>query len=747
MPAATYQNTYTGTVRGPGAVSVSVTSAAVGDTLIVFQACDYASSLTSMVAPTSTTGFNGWTAVGAGANGADMYVKAWRTTVTTAGTRTVTMSRPTGPSTVANTVHVVRLSGVDTNQPIDGTPVVAQGSSGTSLSLGAITNTTTDATLVAMWAGLQFNGSLTITKPTAMTQRGSTNANDAQQSHIITATQALTAGGSTGTRVSTASTAPTAGWAGVMVSIAGVRFVPISAGTDTGLGSDEIVVDKTLVSNLTDPGLGTDTVAVFQDRTPESDGGVGSDSVFVDVLTPIDVSDSGVGSDSVEAAIFKGNDLGEQGTATDTVTVDQLFYITPTDQGTGSDEILLRQDKSPTDLGVGTDVPSSLRMPGLTDSGLGTDEVSVLDIPYTQVVRRDANAAATVYDLVVVARIPSATGAPSFLEVDPIEWKTLTYINTLGGAQELTATAQVSSITEPVLQRLRKPHELATELKLYRNGQVVFTGPLLGWQTSGETLTVKAGGLMAYLKLMVVTSDLTFTNIDQNLIVKALVDQWQDQAYGNFGIDTSSITASGMVRTIAYKKVELHNVATRIDDLSKHDLGFDAEVNPASRKLQLWSPKKGVDRSSGEDAIVFDDRNVTSSDIVCSVAIGDLASDAYGAGSASGSDEPFYAAASNSELRAKYGKSGVTESFSNLKTQGDVTGMTKALLNARGESLMVPGPKVRVTPDANIGAYDVGDTVAYDLGGTISVSGSFRIRKQSISATPTGQETVDLEFV
>lgn len=524
-------------------------------------------------------------------------------------------------------------------------------------------------------------------------------------------------------------------------------YTTIGPVTDSGAGTDAITVAQTRIAAFTDTGAGSDPVLVDRVAEPLADSGVGTDTAFIDILDPVNIADSAVGTDEVTVALFKGNDLVEQGTGSDPVTVDRLFYITPSDQGTGSDSITLRQDKNPTDLGVGTDVLSGLRMPSLVDSGVGTDEILVVDIPYTQVVRRDASLAATVYDLVVVARVPQSGGPPSFLEIDPIEWKTLTYTNTLSDTQELTATAQVSSITEGVLQRLRKPHELATELRLYRNGKVVFAGPLLGWQTSGETLTVKAGGLMTYLKMMAVTTDLVFTGTDQATIVKSLVDAWQALPYGNFGIDTSSITASGTPRTVTYKKTELHNVFTRATEMGKLDRGFDIEIDPASRKLTLWSPRKGVDRSTGEDAIVFDDRNVTSSDIVCSVAIGDLATQAYGTGTAQGVDVPFWSNRENAELLAQYGRVAVTQSFSNVATQADVTGLTQALLDARKAALMVPGPKVRVTPDANLGDYDVGDTVAYDLGGTVSVSGAFRLRKQSISATPTGQETTDLEFV
>lgn len=530
---------------------------------------------------------------------------------------------------------------------------------------------------------------------------------------------------------------------------AGVPEVAVTSvsASDSGTGTDNITVDKTLIANPSESATGTDTPSVFRDSTVFAETATGTESVTVDVLTPLSISDSGTGTDNVARAFFVDNPLGETSTGTDNITVDRTTYLTPSDAGSADDALSLRQDKTPSDAATGSEVITALRMPVPSELATCTDDVSVLNIPFTQVVRRDPALALALYDLVVLARIPQSSTSPAYIEIDPIEWKTLTYVNELSSPQSLTATAQLSSITEGVLQRLRDLASLATELRLYRNGQVVFQGPLLGWQTSGETLTLNAGGLLSYLKLMVVQSDLVYTNVDQATIVKGLVDQWQSATYGDFGIDTSAIAPVGVTRTVTYKQTELKNVFTTVTDLGKLDQGFDIEVDPASRKLTLWSPSKGVDRSTGEDAIVFDDRNVTSSDITCSVAIGDLASDAFGTGTASGTDTPFYATAVNTELRSKYGKSAVTATFSNVSTQADCQGLTNALLNARGQAFVVPGPKVRVTPDASLSSYGVGDTVSYDLGGVIAVSGAFRIRKQTITASPTGQETVDIEFV
>src|SRR5690606_21335025 len=97
---------------------------------------------------------------------------------------------------------------------------------------------------------------------------------------------------------------------------------------------------------------------------------------------------------------------------------------------------------------------------------------------------------------------------------------------------------------------------------------------------------------------------------------------------------------SGVTRSVSYFASELHNVSERITDLSKAADGFDLVIDPTTRRLELFHPRRGIDRSQGEDAIVFDSRNITSSDITFSVAPGDVASDGLATGTTGGSDAP-----------------------------------------------------------------------------------------------------------
>lgn len=582
-----------------------------------------------------------------------------------------------------------------------------------------------------------FSGYTRLNTPTDVPGSGGGNAG------CFAAHATVAAGGTTSTTFATNGGSDAISLA---IVVFGHDIVPIGPVTDSGPGVDAPTVDKTEIRTLTEAAPSADPATVLADHDALTDSGASVETITIEQLTSISISDAGgVGADTVAVADFIGNDLVEAAPGVDTISLVQTNFVDLTDSGPGVDTTTLLQELNVVaDSGAGSDVLIGLAVPQMSDSGVGVDEISIVVIPFTAVLPLVEG---TIYDLVVVARVPQASGPPTFIEVDPIEWKSLTYSNTLKEPQELSASCLISSVPESIWQRLRALHELATELWLYRNGERVFAGPLQGWQTSGEDLQLSCKGLMQYLRSMVVHTNQVFTNVDQSTVVKTLVDQWQNLAYGNFGIDTSQITPSGQLRTVTYLRDELHIVGARVEELGKLTTGFDAEIDPATRELLLWSPLKGVDRATGEDAIIFDARNITSGDILCSVAGGDLASEAYGNAGSAGTDEALFSMASNDELRARYGRTGVTGSWSNEKSQAALDAYVQGLLDARAEVLLVPGPRCRVTPDADLAAYAVGDSISYDLAEQLGINQAFRIRKQTVTVSSTGQESVDLEFV
>lgn len=352
----------------------------------------------------------------------------------------------------------------------------------------------------------------------------------------------------------------------------------------------------------------------------------------------------------------------------------------------------------------------------------------------------------TKYELVCVARIPQASGPPALLEVDPIDWTGITITEELNKPSTLSIETKFTKLTNEVLNRFRNPDELATEIWLNRNGKRIFAGPLLGVNATNEGLTLEAKDILAYTAMWIIEDDIAYKDREQFEIVADLVNRWQTTTYGNFGLVTTDIPPSGVLRSKNYFKKEMTQVYKAIEDMGKTVDGFDFSVDPVSRRLRLHYPERGTDRSTGEDAIVFDSRNVSSETVTFSVGPSDLASDSFG--SATQTDEAvLYSQWFNEELRTRYGRTAYGSTYDSAKDQSSLDLYTEAGGRARSRTLYIPGPNTRVTPDADINNYEVGDWVSYTMHNKLNALGAFRLRKRTTAVADTGKENVSVEFV
>lgn len=352
------------------------------------------------------------------------------------------------------------------------------------------------------------------------------------------------------------------------------------------------------------------------------------------------------------------------------------------------------------------------------------------------------------YELVAVARVPQLAAPPLFYEVDRIAWDGLAWTDELSRPQRIDASCSVDTLPDSIADRLENLKVNPTELWVRRDGRIVAAGPLMGWLRQGDTVTLQATGILGYAAYWFFTGalPLTFTATDQLTIAKGLVDHWQNQEYGHFGIDTSGVGTSGVTRDATYERDEINPIGKRLQELGARINGFDLEVDPASRRLRLWYPRQGVNRSVGADAVILDGSNITSPNITASVAPGDLASEAFGVGTGSGTDETLWSQAENVQVRAMFGRVGVAETFDGVSEQSTLDAHTQELLDARGDALIIPGPNIQSTPDADLAGYRVGDTVEYRFTGRLGASGAFRVRKRTVSLDRTGVEDITLEF-
>jgi hypothetical protein len=349
------------------------------------------------------------------------------------------------------------------------------------------------------------------------------------------------------------------------------------------------------------------------------------------------------------------------------------------------------------------------------------------------------------YELVAVARTPQESGPPTLTEVGPIVAPKITWLRDLSGNGSVAFSCQPDKLADDIKLRLRDPLSHPTEVVVYRDGVARMSGFVAGHQLQGEgrqTLSVTCPGLLGYLAYMWVTSDLTFDQIDQTLIGKALVDHWQDQTWGDYGIDTSAITASGVLRDRTYVAREQHQIDRRLRELGAVDGGFDIDIDPATRELILAYPSLGSDLSA---TVILDGRNVTDPGVVMSVAPGDIASEAFGTGG--DGQTAITSIAENTTLRETWGRAGVSKSFDGVTEQATLDDHTATMLNGRAAALLTPGPGLMPVADANVEDFDIGDTVTYEYDAGLGIqSGAFRVASRQVSIDEDGVETMAVSF-
>lgn len=184
-------------------------------------------------------------------------------------------------------------------------------------------------------------------------------------------------------------------------------------------------------------------------------------------------------------------------------------------------------------------------------------------------------------------------------------------------------------------------HEAVVE----RNKQVVWRGPVLTADETDEAgnrmVSFGGEGLLAYPNRWYLTADRSFSNTEQFTIARTLIDEHP----GDFGIDTSGVNTSGVTRDRTY--VRGKNIGEAILELAEVRNGFDFQVNPATRLLQLFYPQQGARLP---DLIIEDGIRSYSRSIDAT----SQASQIIGLGEGEGADQVFIARQDSSAV-AEYG--------------------------------------------------------------------------------------------
>lgn len=146
-----------------------------------------------------------------------------------------------------------------------------------------------------------------------------------------------------------------------------------------------------------------------------------------------------------------------------------------------------------------------------------------------------------------------------------------------------------------------------------RNGILVWGGIIWGRQynSQAQQLTIQAREFESYFERRRINATTAFTNTDQLVIARTLMNDAQAAASGNIGVVVGSET-SGVLVDRVYYDYELKTVYSAIQDLSRQDDGFDFNIRVSysggipTKTLVLGYPRIGTPYSStSASSLVF----------------------------------------------------------------------------------------------------------------------------------------------
>lgn len=344
---------------------------------------------------------------------------------------------------------------------------------------------------------------------------------------------------------------------------------------------------------------------------------------------------------------------------------------------------------------------------------------------------------ATTYEATLVAVAPQPVGPPTFTEVCSLMWTSLVLKDELGGAGSCTLSLQVDKLETVGATRLRDltqgPCELwVRETTSNTSSTIIFAGPVTGCQIQNRTLTIYAPGLLTYVGYWLRDTDYTATGVDQAVIVKTFVDTWQALPYGNDGITTTLVTATGVVRDMTVSARDGKYILPLIVEMGSRNNGYDLTVDPVTRALRMWSPRKGIDRTG---AVFLDRRSIGVPNLAWTVAPGTIGSEVF-ASASSTLGSTLLATVSNTVLRATFGRSYVSRQYQEVSAQSVLNDYAARTSTDMGTQVFTVSPELIPVQGFARGDFDTGDLITYDFDAGIGRQ-TFTCRVASIETTLT----------
>lgn len=277
-----------------------------------------------------------------------------------------------------------------------------------------------------------------------------------------------------------------------------------------------------------------------------------------------------------------------------------------------------------------------------------------------------------------------------------------------------------------------------------------FAGPIITARVNldSQSINLNGEGPMNFLKRRVLWSNKTYTNTDQLLIVKDLIDYAQNTfgTPGNLGITTTALTAITTVnRTKNYYYYEHKLIGELIEQLAEIQDGFDFRITPrwsdGPNSTLVYDFGVTFPKTGRQTGYVFDVNAVDFSTI--DVDLSRLAFQAVATGNGTGENIPFYVRSNSSKIPVNALLEDVVSvgDEPSVATLGDYAYRRLSL----GQVPLIY-PNVILDPSF-IGSFIPGDQVRC-LGntGVLDIGGTYRIVEQSFSLDAEGPESISIKL-
>lgn len=255
-----------------------------------------------------------------------------------------------------------------------------------------------------------------------------------------------------------------------------------------------------------------------------------------------------------------------------------------------------------------------------------------------------------------------------------------------------------------------------------RDGILVWGGIIWGrsYNSASQTLTFSAQEWISYFDHRRITQDVQFTNIDQLIIAKTLIEDAQTAPYGDIGVGYNSEgqTTSGVLVSRTYYNYELKSVFQAIQDLSRQSDGFDFHVDveydgitglPA-KYFNTYYPRSGLVYSPGDincPVFEFPAGNIVEYEYPEDGAV--VANTVYALGAGSNEGKLISVGQDTAKLVAGWALLESTANYSDITDQTVLDNLASAQALATSYPPVTLKVVVPAYVDPIYGTYEVGD--------------------------------------